>query len=100
MQHITKTIVFYTKEIVFVISQSFYAMNINSFKHWMPAGVLLLAIGVTSLSPWKEHPHQSKNIFMQEDTVPARHKVTREAGDRDLDKELQQLDEARSDWIK
>ncbi len=82
-------------------------MNINSFKHWMPAGVLLLAIGVTVIS-WKEHPHQSKNIFIQEDTVPARHKVTREAGDRDLDKELQQLDEARErldkmkdrDWSK
>lgn len=82
-------------------------MNVNSFKHWVPAGILLLAIGVTVIS-WKEHPYQSKNLFAKEDTVPVRHKVTREAGDRDLDKELQQLDEARErldkmkdrDWSK
>ena len=78
------------------------------FRHWCIAAIVS-AFAVMSLIAWQKNPKNlsdSPNIV--EDSVPKRNKTTREPGDKDLDKELRELEKARAkmeelknmDWDK
>jgi chromosome segregation ATPase len=89
---------FYTKEIVSRPFKSL-AMKVRStFFYWgIPAISLTLLIFLVA---WVGNPQNPQgNTSTQQDTVPTkkRIKTTREAGDRDLDKELRQLDNAKEE---
>jgi hypothetical protein len=71
----------------------------HSFPRWALAGTIILVI-VLALAAWQTNPqqHQMTGDPLQ-DTIPDknRNKATREAGDRDLDKEMRQLEKASED---
>lgn len=82
----------------------------QSFIRWGIPGAIVLC-SVVALLAFTGGPYQQKAIANHsQDTIPSqkRNKITREAGDRDLDKELRQLDEAQEkldkvkdkDWDK
>jgi len=83
-------------------------MKINkTFLRWAIPGTLTLAT-VFTLVAWKGGPQQPGSAdHHSRDTIPnkERTRITREPGDRDLDKELRQLDAAKEslkdvDWEK
>ena len=89
---------FYTKEIV---SGPFkpLAMKVRStFFYWgIPAIALTLLI---VLAAWVDNPQNPQgNTSYQQDTIPTKKRIksTRESGDKDLDKELRQLDKAKEE---
>ncbi|NII23456.1 hypothetical protein HB364_00085 [Pseudoflavitalea sp. X16] len=77
--------------------------SIRKHLHWVIPTLGLFT--VVALVAWKDRPQQpAPGQSVTQDTVPAkRNKVTREAGERDLDKEIRQMDEAKErlkevDW--
>jgi hypothetical protein len=77
--------------------------SIRKHLHWAIPTLGLCTVFV--LVAWKDQPQQpAPSPSLTQDTVPAkRNKTTREAGERDLDKEIRQMDEARErlkevDW--
>src|SRR5688572_9692430 len=79
----------------------------HSFPRWALASTIILVV-VLALAAWQTNPQQHQITgHPSQDTVPDknRSKVTREAGDRDLDKEMRQLEKASEemkskDWEK
>ncbi len=68
----------------------------QKYLHWaVPAAITLLA--VVALVAWTGHPQTPGTVAdKHQDTLPSkRSKVTREQGDKDLDKELRELDRAK-----
>lgn len=79
----------------------------HSFPRWASAGTIILVV-VLALVAWQSNPQQHQITGNPtQDTIPdkKRSKATREAGDRDFDKELRQLEKAgeemkAKDWEK
>src|SRR5687767_9256873 len=58
--------------------------------------VVAVALSGLALVSWAGSPKHLHNAHQQkEDTVPKRNRISRDAKDRDLDKELRQLEEAQ-----